>query len=186
MKVYKMGIIGFGGMAGHHFNQCKKFESIDVKGVYDINPERGEYAKSVGLVSYSSADELINDPEIDIVLVSTTNDTHKELVIKALEADKNVICEKPATIHSKDLEEMIEVAKISSQGQVTIPAEIRRSLGLNGGDKIAFITNEAGEFVLANASLLALAKAQKAFEGAAEEAGINSEEDLLKVIKEVR
>ena len=81
---------------------------------------------------------------------------------------------------------MIEVAKISSQGQVTIPAEIRKSLGLSGGDKIAFITNEAGEFVLANASLLALAKAQKAFEGAAKEAGINSEEELLKVIKEVR
>lgn len=119
MKIYNMGIIGFGGMAGHHYNQCKKFEKINVKGVYDINPERGEYAKSIGLVSYNSADELINDPEIDIVLVSTTNDTHKELVIKALKADKNVICEKPATIHSKDLEEMIEAAK-TSRGKFTV------------------------------------------------------------------
>ena len=119
MKIYNMGIIGFGGMAGHHYNQCKKFGRINVRGIYDINPERGEYAKSIGLISYSSADELISDPEIDIVLVATTNDTHKEYVLKALAADKSVICEKPATIYSKDLEEMIEAAK-SSKGVFTI------------------------------------------------------------------
>lgn len=119
MKIYNMGIIGFGGMAGHHYNQCKKFERINIKGVYDINPERMEYAKGEGLTAYETADALINDPEIDIVLVSTTNDTHKEYVIKALKADKNVICEKPAAIHSSELEEMIEAAK-QSKGVFTV------------------------------------------------------------------
>ena len=119
MKIYNMGIIGFGGMAGHHYNQCKKFERINVRGVYDFNPERMEFAKSEGLIAYESADALISDPEIDIVLVSTTNDTHKDYVIKALEADKNVICEKPAAIHSSELEEMIAAAK-KSKGVFTV------------------------------------------------------------------
>lgn len=119
MKIYNMGIIGFGGMAGHHYSQCQKFERINIKGIYDINPERGEYAKSLGLVSYNTADELINDPEIDIVLVATTNDTHKDYVIQALKSDKNVICEKPAAIYSSELEEMIEAAK-SSKGVFTV------------------------------------------------------------------
>lgn len=118
-KIYNMGIIGFGGMAGHHYNQTKKFGRITVRGIYDINPVRGEYAKSIGLISYNSADELINDPEIDIVLVATTNDTHKDYVISALKADKHVICEKPATIYAKDLEDMIEVAK-TSKGVFTV------------------------------------------------------------------
>ena len=81
---------------------------------------------------------------------------------------------------------MIEVAKISSQGQVTIPVEIRKALGLESGDKVAFVTNEAGEYVLANASLLALSRAQKDFEGAAAEASVENEDDLLKLIKESR
>ena len=81
---------------------------------------------------------------------------------------------------------MIEVAKVSTQGQVTVPVEIRKSLGLNPGDKIAFVTNRQGDIVLANASLLALAIAQDNFKGAAAEAEIEDEESLLRLIKESR
>ncbi len=81
---------------------------------------------------------------------------------------------------------MVEVAKLSSQGQVTIPIEIRRALGIEKGDKIAFITNEAGQFVLANASVLALFRAQKDFVGAAQEADVSDEDDLLRLIKKER
>ena len=81
---------------------------------------------------------------------------------------------------------MIEVAKVSSQGQVTIPVDIRKRLGLNPGDKIAFVTNKQGEIVLANASLLALSQAQEDFKGAAEKAEVDNEESLLRFIKENR
>lgn len=81
---------------------------------------------------------------------------------------------------------MVEVAKISSQGQVTIPLEIRKALKLESGDKIAFVTNETGEFVLMNASVLTLKKAQKSFEGAAQKANVKNEEELLKLVKENR
>ena len=80
---------------------------------------------------------------------------------------------------------MIEVAKISSQGQVTIPLEVRKARGVKSGDKLAFVSCEGG-FLLMNASLIGLANAQKAFEGAAEKVGVSNEEDLLLVVKQSR
>ena len=109
---YLLGIIGFGGMAGNHFKQLSKGNTkVQIKGVWDINPEWLTVAKEKGLVAYTSEDEIINDPEIDIILVAATNDFHKSLAIKALRAGKHVLCEKPATMTSVELEEVMQVAK---------------------------------------------------------------------------
>lgn len=111
MKIYQVAIIGFGGMASHHFNQSKELERINIKGVYDINPERMEYAKSVGLYTYASRQEILDDPEIDLVLIAVPNDLHKDYAIEALRAGKNVLCEKPVTMSSDELVEIMQVAK---------------------------------------------------------------------------
>ena len=113
MAQHKVGIIGFGGMANHHVDALQKtnFERAVHKGVYDINPEKYELAHKKGLIDYPSFDAMLADDEIDIILVSTSNEVHKELAIKALEAGKNVICEKPVTISSAELEEIMAVAK---------------------------------------------------------------------------
>lgn len=109
---YKLGIIGFGGMAGHHYTQLSKGNTkVKIKGVFDINPERMTAAAEKGLYCYSSREEMLSDPEIDIVLVSATNDVHKEIAIDALRHKKHVLCEKPATTNSDDLVEIINVAK---------------------------------------------------------------------------
>ena len=81
---------------------------------------------------------------------------------------------------------MIEIAKISQQGQVTIPMEIRKKLDLRPGDKLAFLSDENGCYLIANASLLALKVAQDEFQGAAEGGGVKDEGDLLRLIKESR
>lgn len=80
----------------------------------------------------------------------------------------------------------MSLAKVSYDGQVTIPFEIRRLLGLRSGDKILFSQNEVGEVVIANANAQALAKAQKAFEGVAEQLGLKDEDDVQALIDEVR
>lgn len=80
----------------------------------------------------------------------------------------------------------MNLAKISSDGQITVPAEIRRLLGLKSGDKILFIQNEDGEIVVSNASSAAVRKAQSAFEGAAEVMGVSCEEDIQALIDEMR
>ena len=79
----------------------------------------------------------------------------------------------------------MNLAKISSNGQITVPVEIRRQLGLKSGDKILFFQNKNGEIVLSNASAQAIRKAQAAFDGAAEDMGVSSEDDVQAIIDEM-
>lgn len=110
-KVINVGIVGFGGMASNHVKQSKFLPRVNMKGVYDLKAERMEFAKSLGMVAYESYDALLQDPEVDLVLVATPNDLHKELSIRALRAGKHVLCEKPVTMTSAELEEVMAVAK---------------------------------------------------------------------------
>jgi AbrB family looped-hinge helix DNA binding protein len=80
----------------------------------------------------------------------------------------------------------MNLAKISANGQITVPAEIRRLLGLKSGDKILFLQNSSGEIVINNASAQAIYKAQKAFEGVAEQMGVSNEDDVQSLVDEVR
>lgn len=80
----------------------------------------------------------------------------------------------------------MNLAKISSNGQITVPVEIRRMLGLKSGDKVLFIQNPDGEIVVSNASAQAIRRAQSAFSGAAGELSANSEEDVQALVNEVR
>lgn len=112
MKDIKIGIVGYGGMGGYHESDLiKNNPNVSVKGVFDIDNSKVELAKTKSLVGYSSYEELLNDNEIEAVLVATPNDSHKEISIKALNNKKHVICEKPVTINSNDLLELVEVAK---------------------------------------------------------------------------
>lgn len=80
----------------------------------------------------------------------------------------------------------INLAKLSANGQITVPIEIRRLLGLKSGDKILFFQNQGGEVVVANASAQALSKVQDAFAGLAEKLGANDEDDVQALVDEVR
>lgn len=80
----------------------------------------------------------------------------------------------------------MNLAKISPNGQITLPVEIRRLLGLKSGDKVLFFQKPNGEVVINNASAEALIKAQKAFEGVAEKLGVTDEDDVQKLVDEVR
>jgi AbrB family looped-hinge helix DNA binding protein len=79
----------------------------------------------------------------------------------------------------------MEVAKISSKGQITIPASVRRKLRLKSGDKIV-IQEENGRFYFDNAALVAFSRVEQAFDGAASEAGFSSEEEMQEYMKEIR
>lgn len=113
MTKHKIGIIGFGGMANYHVDTLKNtdFKRAQFKGIYDLNPEKYDLAHQKGLINYNSYEEMLADEEIDIILVATSNEVHEELSIAALNAGKNVICEKPVTLNSKQLLNVMEVAK---------------------------------------------------------------------------
>lgn len=79
----------------------------------------------------------------------------------------------------------MELAKITSKGQITIPVAIRKFLGVKDGDKVMFV-QEGNKIVMMNASINALLEAQKSFQGIAEELGIEDEQDIVDMVKEIR
>ena len=80
----------------------------------------------------------------------------------------------------------MNLAKISANGQITVPVEIRRLLGLKSGDKILFYQKQDGEVVVSNASAQAIRKAQVAFADATDAMGVSSEDDVQTLVNEVR
>lgn len=108
---HKIALVGFGGMAGWHYDLIQGLDELEVAGIWDIKAERREYAKEKGLFVYDGLASLLADEATDLVLVATPNDVHKEIAIQALKAGKNVVCEKPVTLNSADLQEMIDTAK---------------------------------------------------------------------------
>lgn len=108
---HTIGIVGFGGIAGWHYNLIEEIENLTVGGIWDIKEERRTYAAERGIHVYSSLDDLLVDPQVDIVLIAAPNDVHKGVAIQAMEAGKNVISEKPVTLSSEELQEIIDVSE---------------------------------------------------------------------------
>ena len=79
----------------------------------------------------------------------------------------------------------MELAKVTTKGQVTIPKAIRELLNLKEGSKILFI-QKGNDIVIKNSAMIALEKIQDAFEGEAERLGLETEDDIVKLIKEFR
>ena len=75
----------------------------------------------------------------------------------------------------------MNLARVSVNGQITVPAEIRRKLKVKDGDKIIFFENKKGEIVIQNSSILAIKEAQKELKGIAV-----SEDEILNDIMESR
>lgn len=79
----------------------------------------------------------------------------------------------------------MELAKVTSKGQVTIPVGIRKKLGIKNGDKVLFI-EDAGRIYMMNSSMEALREAQIAFKGEAERLGLKNDDDVMEMIKAER
>jgi len=79
----------------------------------------------------------------------------------------------------------MELAKITTRGQITIPLEIRRKLGVKDGDKVVFLEQD-GRIIMENSVMLALKDAQDAFRGEAERLGLKTEQDVVAMVKEIR
>lgn len=110
---FGFAVIGYGGMGNWHTRKVRDemSEYAELVGIYDIKPERCAVAEENGIKAYASREELLNDERIDLVTIATPNDVHKEIAIDALRAGKNVISEKPVTLNSRELEEIIAVAE---------------------------------------------------------------------------
>lgn len=111
MKTYTVGVIGYGGMGSYHYKRIPKPDGIRFLSAYDIDSKRLANAHRDGLETYTELDAFLADPRLDVVLVATPNNFHKELAIRAMQAGKHVICEKPVALNSAELQEMIDCSR---------------------------------------------------------------------------
>ena len=106
----RFGIIGFGFMGHEHLSMLQEFDGIDVVAICDNAPGLLDDVPD-GIKKYVDANDLVKDPDVDVVLIVANNNQHLKLVKAAAEAKKDIICEKPLALSAADLEEMEKVVK---------------------------------------------------------------------------
>lgn len=115
-KKLKVGIVGCGGIAnGKHLPSLSKLDTVEIVAFCDIIVERAEKAAEeygvAGAKVYEDYQELLKDKSIEVVHVLTPNNSHAEISIASMEADKHVMCEKPMSKTAAEAKEMVDAAK---------------------------------------------------------------------------
>jgi predicted dehydrogenase len=112
-KKVKWGIISTGWIAGKFAADLVHARNGELYAVGSRSIESAnEFAEKYQIPhAYGSYEDLLSDPEVDAVYIGTPHPFHKEAVLDALNAGKAVLCEKPFTINSGELEELIKLAR---------------------------------------------------------------------------
>ncbi len=107
-------IVGFGCIGPVHAISIKYTDCATIYAICDINKERADKgAQEYGAKAYYDYDECLKDENIDVVHICTPHYLHFEMVRKALEAGKQVICEKPVTMKKEEFKILMESYDIS-------------------------------------------------------------------------
>ena len=99
MKTITIAMIGAGRATELHMNAYEKVHGAQLRYKYVLDALQDKAQKAKELYGFelvaTSIEEILKDPEVDLIDICTPPYTHKDLVIKGLKADKHVICEKP-------------------------------------------------------------------------------------------
>ena len=110
MRDINVAIIGHGFMGHEHETMLLKTPGFHLVGFADIDPKQLEDVTE-GLKRYASNEELMADPEVDVVLIAANNIYHHDLVCQAARAGKDIICEKPIAMSLEEIDDMVRVTK---------------------------------------------------------------------------
>ena len=107
----KVGVVGCGVISGIYLQNARSLEILDVVACADLIRARAQArATEYGVPKAVSVEELLNDPEIEIVLNLTVPNAHYQVAMAALEAGKSVYNEKPLAIHREEAQRMLSLA----------------------------------------------------------------------------
>jgi len=112
-SVVKWGIVSTADINRKVIPGAQASDKVELVGVASRSRERAEaYASEWGIPrAYGSYEALLDDPEIEAVYISLPNTLHAEWSIKALEAGKHVLCEKPFTRHPEEVTAAFDTAE---------------------------------------------------------------------------
>ena len=111
----KVGIIGAGRIGKVHAKNISMFvPEMEIKTIADpfMNEQTEAFAKSCGIPNTTKdANDILNDPEIDAVLICSSTDTHSKYIMRAAQTGKHIFCEKPIDYDLAKVHAAINAAK---------------------------------------------------------------------------
>ena len=127
MEPIRVGIIGCGGFArGMHIPNLRANPRLQVVATCDVDIAAARAAQALAGARYATADAdaLLGDPDVDAVIITTRHDAHASLSVRAAEAGKHILCEKPMGLN------MVECRRVAQAVQA---AGVVYSVGYNRG-----------------------------------------------------
>ena len=109
----KMAILGAGGIAGTMAETISKMDEVEKYAIGSREMSKAKaFAEKYGFAkAYGSYEEMLADPEIELVYVAVPHSHHHKWTLESLNAGKNVLCEKAFAVNEKQTREMIELAE---------------------------------------------------------------------------
>ncbi|MBN2853463.1 MAG: Gfo/Idh/MocA family oxidoreductase [Clostridia bacterium] len=105
----KCGIVGTGSIAKWHYEAIEATGKGMVTGACSRNREKlAVFCEAYQIKAYSSYEEMLSDQSIDVICICTPSGLHSEMIIKASNAGKNIVVEKPMAITKKQCDEVIK------------------------------------------------------------------------------
>ncbi len=106
-----VGLVGYGAVARAHAESINATSGLRLAGVCDLSKERRELAaRELSVRTHAYAEQMLDDPDVGLVVVGTPPSLHADGVIAALDAGKHVVCEKPFAISVDEADRMIDAA----------------------------------------------------------------------------
>ena len=111
-----VGLVGYGAIAQAHAAAIAATPGLSLAGVCDLSDERRKLAaREWSVRTHARAEEMLDDPDVGLVVVGTPPSVHFDSVMLALRAGKHVVCEKPFAIHVEEVDRMIDAAAAGNQ-----------------------------------------------------------------------
>lgn len=102
----KVCIIGCGAISGVHIEAVKNCKNAELYGICDIDESKKEKADKLNVRFFADFDDVLCDKEVNAVHICTPHYLHFEMIKKALERGKKVVCEKPCVITKAEFDEL--------------------------------------------------------------------------------
>ena len=126
VKDIKVGLLAYGAIGDEHNKAVRATEGLTLHAVCDTNPERLTAALQISpdAKTFSDANEMLSDGEIDLVVISTPPNTHYKWAKQALTLGLHVMLEKPMALTTDECDELMELAK--TNGSLLVVYQNRR------------------------------------------------------------
>ncbi|WP_028612205.1 Gfo/Idh/MocA family protein [Paenibacillus harenae] len=111
MEKIKAGIIGTGNISGIYFENGNRFDALQVVACADLDVDRAKARGEEFGVRGCSVDELLADPEVQLIINLTIPQAHASVCLRALEAGKHVYVEKPFAVTREEAQEVLSLAE---------------------------------------------------------------------------